>query len=143
MSPSLESKESNWLAQYAAMRQALAELRIEQPSRKGKGYGDDIVLEDEDLTASGSSDDLWSLSSDSEHEAEYSSDTLDSFTGRPNGRTESPHPYGLKWLGSKCLAFANSKPGIDAEELQQRLLAILASEMRGLHVRVLLVPKID
>lgn len=143
MSPSLESKESNWLAQYAAMRQALAELRIEQPSRKGKGYGDDIVLEDEDLTASGSSDDLWNLSSDSEHEAGYSSDTLDSVTGCPNGRTESPHPYGQKWLGSKCLAFANSKPGIDAEELQRRLFAILTSEMRGLHVRVLLVPKID
>lgn len=143
MSSSLENIESEWLAQYVAMRQALAELRIEQPSRKSKGYGDVIVLKDEDLTASGGSDYLWDLSSDPEHEAGYSSDTLDSVTGCPSGITKSGHPYGQEWLGSKCLAFANSKPGIDSEKLRRRLFAILTSEMRGLHVRVLLVPKID
>lgn len=143
MSSSLENIELEWIAQHAALRQALAELRIEQPSCKSKGYGDDIVLEDKDLRVSGGSDDLWDLSSDPEHEAGYSSDTSDSVTGCPNGRTNSAHPYGQKWLRSKCLAFANNKSEIDVEELQRRVFAILTSEMRGLHVRILSVPKID
>ena len=133
MSPSLGYAESKWLARYAAMRQTLAELRIEQPSGKGEEYGEDIVLEDEDLTASCGSDELWNMSSDQEHDAGYSSDSV---TECPNGRPESAYPYGQKWLGSKCLALTSSKPGMDAEELRQRLSAILTSDMRGLHVRV-------
>ena len=143
MSPSLNNTELEWLAQYAAMRKALAGLSTAQPSGKGKGYGHEIVLEYEDPTGSSGSDDLWNISSDDELDAEKSSDTFDNTIDCQNGRPKSAYPYGQKWLGSKCLAFANSKPGMDAEELQQKLSAMLASDLTGLHARLLLLPETD
>ena len=143
MSPSLKNTELEWLAQYAAMRKALAELSTVQPSINDNGYGHEIVLEYENLTGSSGSYDLWHMSSDDELDAESSSNTFNNATNYPNGRPKSAYPYGQKWLGSKCLAFANSKPGMDAEELQQSLSAILASDLTGLHARLLVLPETD
>ena len=138
MSPSLENAESEWLAQYAALRQTLAELRMGQLNGETKGYGHDIMLDDEDLVGGSGSDDLWNVFRDDEQDDEYSSDMLDGVTDFPNGEIKSPHPYGQEWLRSKCLAFASSKSGMDAEELRQQLSAMLASDMRGLHTTFLL-----
>lgn len=138
MSPSFESAESEWLAQYAALRQTLAELKVGQPDGEIKGYGHDIVLDDEDLTGGSGSDDLWNVFSDNEEDNDYGSDMSDGVTDLPNGEPKSAYSYGQEWLKSKCLAFTSQKSGIDAEELQQQLFAMLASDMRGLHVRFLL-----
>ena len=137
MSPSLNVLESEWRVQYAAMRQALAKLETEQSSGERNSYGNDIVLDDEDLTASSGSDDVWDIFSDDEQDAHYNSDNLESHTGYSNGRPKSAYSYGQEWLGSKCFAFASGKPGFDAEELQQQLSSMLASDMIGLLVRLL------
>ena len=134
MSLSLNILESEWRVQYAAMRQALAKLEIEQSSGERKSYGDDIVLDDEDITASSGSDDMWDIFSDDEQDAHYNSDNLESVTGYSNGRPKSAYSYGQEWFGSKCFAFASGKPGLDAEELQQQLSSMLASDMIGLLV---------
>lgn len=131
MSPSLENAESKWLAQYAALRQTLAELKLEQPNRETKGYGRDIVLDKKDLTGGSGSDDLWNVYRDDEQDGGYSSDMLDVHTDSPNGNPMSAYSYGQEWLRSKCLAFASKQSGMDAEELQQQLSAMLASDMRG------------
>lgn len=143
MSSSLQNAESEWLAQYASLRQTLAELKIEQPNVETKGYGHDIVLDDEDLTGGSCSDDLWNVFSDDEQDGEYSSDMLDGITDFPNCEPKSAYSYRQEWLKSKCLAFASSRSGLDAEELQQQLSAMLASDMRSLHIRFLSLPETD
>ena len=137
MSPSLNILESEWRVQYAAMRQALATLEIEQSRGERKLYGNDIVLDDKDLTASSGSDDVWDIFSDDEQDAHYNSDSLESVAWHSNGRPKPAYSYGQEWLGSKCFAFASGKPGLDAEELQQQLSSMLASDMIGLLVRLL------
>lgn len=136
MSPSLNSLESEWRVQYAAMRQALAKLRTEHSSCERNSYGHDIVLDDEDLTATNGSDDMWGEFSDEDEDAHYNSDNSGNFKGYSSGRPESAYLYGLEWLWRKCFAFASGKPGLDAEELQQQLSSILASDMIGLFVRL-------
>ena len=143
MSPSLENLESQWLAQYAAVRQTLVEFTSKQMSDKIKGYGHDVVFEDEDFTGSSSSDDLWNMFNDDEQGTEYSSDIIDSATDLSNPMVKSAHSYGQEWLRSRCVTFAGSKPGINAEELQQRLSAMLTSDIRGLHIMYLSLPEID
>ena len=125
------------------MRQALADLRVEQPVGEGRGYGHDFALEDADLAGSSGSDDMWNMLGNDAQDAEYSSNMSDSGTDCPAGRHELPGPHGQKWLESKCLTFASSKPGLNAKELQQKLSAILVSDMRGLSVRFFLLPEID
>lgn len=137
MSPALRNAKSEWLAQYAALRQMLANLNIERPNGETKAYGHDMILDDEDLTGGSGSDDLWNVFSDDEEDREYSSDMLDCVKDSPNSEVKSAYSYGQEWLGSKCLAFASSRSGMDAEELQQQLSAMLASDMRGMHVRIL------
>ena len=137
MSPSLNTLESEWRVQYAAMRKALAKSETEQSSGERKSYGHDIVLDDEDLTASSGSDDVWDIFSDDEQDAHYKSDNLEGVTGYSNGRPKSSYSYEQEWLGSRCFAFASGKPGLDAQELQQQLSSMLASDMIGLLIRLL------
>lgn len=142
MSPLLADTEAKWLAQYGAMRQTLAELRMEHPNDVITQYGQDIVLGDEDLMGTSSLDDLWDMFSDNEQDAGYNSDTIDNLTVSSNGKPKSSSCNGQSWLRSKCLAYTTSKPGVDAEKLQQKLSAMMASDLRGLHVRFLLWPEI-
>lgn len=81
MSPSLKNPESEWRAQYAAMRQALTTVSTDELGVESKSYGHDIVLEDEDLTGSGGSDDLWDIFSDDEQDTDssYSRFTRDKY----------------------------------------------------------------
>ena len=137
MSPSLNMFESEWRVQYAAMRQALNKSETGQSNSERKSYGQDIVLDDEDLTASSGSDDVWDIFSDDEHNSHYNSDNSGSVTGYSNGKPNAVYPYEQEWLGSKCFAFASGKPGLDAEELQQQLSYMLESDMTGLRVRLL------
>ena len=135
MSLSLANAESEWLAHYASLRQTLAELKTEQPVGETNGYGHDIVLDDADLTGGSGSDDMWNVFTDDEEDEEYSSDMLDSLPGSQDDNPKLAFSYGQEWLRSKCIALASSKSGMDAEELQQQLSAMLASDMRGLQTR--------
>ena len=140
MAPSLEHAESEWLAQYATLRQVLAELKLEQPNGESKEYGRDVMLDDGDLTSSSGLDDMWNVFSDDDQDVEDSSDMLDDIFDPLSGDPKSGFSYGQEWLKSKCLTFVNSKSGIDAEELQRQLSIILVSDMRGLQFLVLLLP---
>ena len=143
MSPSLDSAELEWLDQYAALRRTLAELEIEQPNGRIKGYGHDLVPDEEDLTSGSGVDDLWDVFSDDELDGVYSSDMFNSVTDLPDREPQSTHTYGREWLRSKCLALASKESSMDAGELQQQVSATLASDVKGLHIRVLSCPKTD
>ena len=143
MSPSLDSAELEWLDQYAALRRTLAELKIEQPNGEIKGYGHDLVPDEEDLTSGSSLDDLWNVFSDDELDGVYSSDVFDGNSDLPDGGTKSTHTYGRGWLRSKCLALASKESSMGAGELQQQVSAMLASDIKGLHVRILSCSETD
>ena len=130
MSASLETAESQWLSQLTAMRQAIAELKLDDQSNgQDQAYGRDIVLDDDDLTGTSGSDDLWNAFSD-ETDSSYSSDMLDGVEDSSPGLEASGHPWGHGWLRSKCLGIASGKSELDVGALQQQLSAMLASDMK-------------
>ena len=126
MSPAAESQ---WLAQLAAMRDAIAGLKLDQSNGSMQDYGCDLLVEDDDLTGDSGNDDIWDVFSE-EEDNDYCSDLLDgeeSFLDR----NTSIDGYDPSWLHGKCLEFTSGKSGLDASELQQELSALLASDMRG------------
>ena len=136
MSPLLDIAEFEWLDQYAALRRTLAELKIEQPNGEIKGYGHDLVPDEEDLTSGSGVDDLWNVFSDDEFDGGYSSDMFYSVTDLTDCEPQSIHTYGREWLRSKCLALASKDSSMGAGELQQQVSATLASDIKGLHIRI-------
>ena len=126
MSPAAESAESQWLAQLAIMREAIAEFKLDQVNDSVQEYGHDLLVEDDDLTGHSGNDDIWDVFSD-EEDYEYSSDILE-------GDDEVPSNGSQDWLRSKCHAFTSGKSGLDASELQEELSALLASDVPGILV---------
>ena len=138
MSPSLEKAELQWLSQLTAMRQAIAELKLDdQSNNQDQAYGRDIVVDDDDLTGTSGSDDLWNAFS-GETDSSYSSDMLDGIEDASPGLEASEHPWGHEWLRSKCLGIAGRKTALDAEALQQQLSAMLASDMKDDELQIAL-----
>ena len=126
MTPELESAQAEWLSQLAAMRQSIADLKLSQVNRNSKPYGQDIIVDEEDLTGGSSSDSIWDISDDEEDE--YSSDSLDGSAAR--GKTNGGS-FGMDWLKAKCLAFAEQRSGLNAEELEGQVMSLLASDSQG------------
>ena len=126
MSPTAsESAVAQWQTQLAAMRAALADLKLPSHSANSEfpSYESDIAFdEDDDFTSSNSGDDVWDFISESEEEL-YSSDPNDDLI--PDGPTGG---YGPQWLKSKCLGFAAKKQGLSGEDLQEQIMALLVSD---------------
>lgn len=127
MSPSaVESAEAQWLAQLAAMRAALADLKLpSQPanSQQEMPYEEDFDF-DEEFSSANSGDDVWDFISD-EDGNEYSSGLVDDVEISPE---ISEVPYGPEWLMNRCGLLASGKQGLSAEDLQGQILALLSSD---------------
>lgn len=129
MSPLFDTAESEWRSQLATMRQAIADLKLDQLSVESQGYGHNILIgDDDDLTGSGS-DDPWNVFSEEEQD-DYSSDMLDGVEDSAHSSEIQDIDHGPIWLKIMCLTLCGRKAGFDAEELQQQLLVMLASDMR-------------
>ncbi|OOF92952.1 hypothetical protein ASPCADRAFT_209610 [Aspergillus carbonarius ITEM 5010] len=118
------SAESQWLAQLAAMRQAIADLKLPKDPAKDPSYGSDLDLDfDEDYSSPGTADDdIWDIiSSDDE-----SSEGLDDFDDIVSPPVSSS--YDQNWLEQKCESLTASKPGMNARELAQQITAALATD---------------
>jgi antiviral helicase SLH1 len=120
----LDSAEAQWQTQFAAMRDALADLKLPvKENGEMVAYGSDIGYDDDDEFTSGNSgDDVWDFISDSD-EALYSSDLNEDLV--PADTTQG---YGPQWLKSKCIGFAAQKKGLSGEDLQEQIIALLASD---------------
>lgn len=129
MSPSLNTAEAQWLSQLAAMRQAIAELNLDQPNDQSQAYGHNMVVDDEDLTGGSGSDDLWNVFSENEAD-DYSSDMLDGVEDSLSDLQPEAYGYSQEWLTDKCFTLAGRQAGLDPEEMQQQLSAMLASDMK-------------
>ena len=128
MSEGLENAHSEWLAQLSSMRKAIAELQLDKSFAGGQEYGHDIVLDD-DLTGGSGSDDIWDIISE-EEDYEYSSDSLEVSESPSNG-VANGIGRGVEWLRSRTTSLANQKSGLDANELQEQILALLVADNNG------------
>lgn len=128
MAPALDAAEAEWLAQLASMRKAIQDLKLDQQSPNLSRFEKDIHLTDDDLLG-GSSDDIWDITDD-EYD-DYSSDSLE----RPDevlADDSKARAFDRDWLRAKSADFASGKSGLDASELEDQIVALLASDSRGM-----------
>ncbi|KAJ5943789.1 hypothetical protein N7516_003957 [Penicillium verrucosum] len=122
----IAATESQWLSQLAAMRQAIADLKLPQHlPHESISYGSDIDLDiDDDYSSPGTNDDVWDIiSSDDE-----SSDDLDDFDGLDGLHLAPGSSYNRFWLEDKCQDLAMRNSTMDATELAQQVIATLAAD---------------
>lgn len=130
MSPTtLSAAEEQWRAQVAAMKAALAELKL--PATMSAPVLDYDEDEDEDddsygYSSSGAGDghDVWDFISDSEME-ELGLDSGDLMDGT-DGLDEFA-AYGPEWLAIKCSEVSARKDGLNPSTFQDQIVGILAS----------------
>ena len=130
MSSTIDTFEATWLAQLASMREAIANLNLNQPNGAVQEYGHDLLVEDDDLTGDSDKDDIWAVFSDEGELACSSDSATPEDSPMPEEKTAGgKHDEG--WLQSKCVAFTSQKSGLDARELHEQLLALLVSDIQG------------
>jgi len=124
MSPAaLDSAEARWQTQLAEMRAALADLKLPPTNTDTLPYGSDIEYdEDNEFTSGNSGDDVWDFIGDSEEDFDSSDFNEDEVPATDAGG------YGPQWLKGKCLMFASRKEGLSGEDLQEQIMALLASD---------------
>ena len=126
--------EEQWLAQVHAMRQAIADLKLSSPQTGAHMYGDDLDLE-QDSSDSFEDDDIWDV--DGDFYDSRSSDGLD-LNGFSTPDKSSEPTHGRSWLRLRCQDFSRSRSGIDATDLEQQLVALLASDASDEELQMLL-----
>jgi len=116
--PSTSEAEAQWVAQLAAMRAAIAELKL--PPLQGEMYGADLV--DEVSSEDDFEDDIWDVLSDHDDSSLSEDDVPET-----NGFSSTNDSYDQEWLRQRCQEFTRSRPGITAEDVNQQILSVLAS----------------
>ncbi|KAI7281912.1 Sec63-domain-containing protein [Hortaea werneckii] len=121
MSPSADSAASQWLEQLAAMRAAIADLKLPETNGESGKHELGFDLDDDDLSPASPTDDIWDLIS--EDEEDFSDGSLE-----PPAVDEVAAVGSQEWLGQKCAEVAGKGTGLDREALQEQIVAILASD---------------
>lgn len=128
MSPSvLTTDGSQWLVQFAAMRQSISDLKLDEQDGRNQGYGKNLKVEDEDLAEQQIA--IWAMFS----QLEEIDDSCGLGTQGPirHQNEQKQVSYDIKWLRNQCIALAMRKTGLNAHHLQTRLCALLASDQNG------------
>ncbi|KAG5301910.1 activating signal cointegrator 1 complex subunit 3 [Histoplasma ohiense] len=130
MSPAIQLAESQWLSQLAAMRQAMADLNLPKT--------EDLLLSDQGLnlddgefsSAPESVEDLWDIISEDDDDERTGDDSDAMVDAKVNGVEPSGKMgvYNLQWLSHKCWAIAERNSSLNASELQQQLISVLAAD---------------
>lgn len=130
MLPSFNTAESQWLAQLAAMREAIAEVKLDQSTGELQKYGEDLVMDDGNLSGE-SSDEIWDIFSEDDVNGYSSSISNDHDEIKPDTDGEDSG-YDLEWLGEKCRALTNhNSSGLESNHLQDQLFELLISDMQS------------
>ncbi|SMR47532.1 unnamed protein product [Zymoseptoria tritici ST99CH_3D1] len=129
MSPSADSAAAQWLEQLAAMRAAIADLKLPQTNGQvdTEAYGSDLDLNDDDLSPGSGSDDIWDLISEEEDDtfSEESADVPEVATIAAEAQAKDGS---RDWLRTKCENVARKGNGLDASSLEEQIVAVLASD---------------
>jgi hypothetical protein len=113
------------------MRAAIAEMKLDNSTGELPKYGQDILKDDESLSAA-SSDDIWDIFSPDEVNGSSNGSLADgSEEAQPTldgGNVE----YNLEWLREKCVALTDHhRSGLDSDQLQDHLCKLLFSNMES------------
>jgi antiviral helicase SLH1 len=113
------------------MRAAIAEMKLDHTTGELPKYGQDILKDDEDLSAA-SSDEIWDIFSPDEVNGSSTSSLVDgSDEAEPTLNGENLH-YNLEWLREKCVALTDHhRSGLDSDQLQDHLCKLLFSSMES------------
>lgn len=128
-----------WLGQLQAMRTAIAELRLTaQNLDNGIPYGQDIVINDSSSATASEEDDVWDFISDRDERPSSSSDEFDIADAdvEPVAKGSS---YDSRWLAAMCDDVSQRTSGLDSQELQERISAVLSSNMADDELQIVLV----
>lgn len=118
----MDAAEAQWREQMASMRAALADLKLPDIPLNATPYGSDIDFDDDEFTSGNSGDDVWDFISESEEDV-YGSDPNEHVTLEMDAGNHGP-----AWLRSRCIGFTSRKQGLSAEDLQEQIMALLASD---------------
>ena len=122
MTQSTFQSEAQWLQQVSAMRQAIADLKLPPLTDDSQIYGSDLDL-DADSSEGLDDDDIWDVDGDFDQ-----SPATDDFDHDLDGFRPPGNAFDRSWLSKKCAAFAKTRPGIHASDLQDQISALLASD---------------
>ena len=119
-------QESQWLAQMAAMREAIAGLQLPPLQDASQMYGADLDLDGD--SADSLEDDIWEQDGDIDDSppSDHDDTHLNGFQ-TPDHVAEQR--FNKPWLHKRCMEITSSRSGINAEELFQQLTALLATDM--------------
>ncbi|KAK8192746.1 putative steryl acetyl hydrolase mug81 [Zalaria obscura] len=133
----VETAESQWLAQLNAMRSAIAELKLPQTNGETKAYGEGVWTDEEYSSDSTSGDDIWDLIN--EEDADTSGDSLGDIDEATWNRTYGEEAaYSEAWLRDRVADVVRRGSGLNAEDLQQHVVAILSSDSSSDELQMLL-----
>lgn len=118
----MNALELQWLAQLAAMRQDVAEIKLDRHDGQIEGYGHNIVVDDDDFT--GENFDIWDIFSESEDD--HSSDNTN------NEKDQNMFKSSFGWLRNQCVILTSRRHRLDAGQLQDQLYSLLVSDMKSM-----------
>ena len=118
--------QAQWLVQLAEMRAAIAGLKLPALKDPSQKYGAELSLDDIDFSGDSASDDIWEISSEC-NESPLSEDMQGGVDGFPDEHVVNGF-YNYAWLQQRCFNFARSKTGMQARDLEQQIVALLASD---------------
>ena len=117
--------ETQWRSQMAQIRQTMESLPLPAP-QAGSIYGSELDLGEEDFSGDSLDNDIWEVEDDADD-----SPLSDHFPEDANGfHTPVKVANGVddkKWIQEKCNDFARTR-SVDAHDLEQQILALLASD---------------
>lgn len=133
MAPSaVNDAEAQWLAQVAAMKAAIAELKLPSHAPNGDATASSAGEDDDDFdlsSVSGETHGVWDFISDSELD-DLGLDSGDLMDGTDTDGVDQEPPYGPQWLFERCAAVSARRDGLPAETLQLQILEALRSKQR-------------
>ncbi|KAF7524035.1 hypothetical protein G7054_g11547 [Neopestalotiopsis clavispora] len=112
--------EARWREQFAAMKAALAELKL-PANGIAQEEESDFDLDDA-FTSGNSGDDVWDFIEDDEDDL-WSSDFVD----EANGQLGGDNVLGTSWFAKQCATVASKKDGLSPDAFQAQILEILTS----------------
>ncbi|WPH02911.1 Hypothetical protein R9X50_00578100 [Acrodontium crateriforme] len=129
MTSSTDAAAALWLEQLAAMRSAIADLNLPVASGTAKEYSpnQDLDLDEDDLSCHSPTDDIWDLITDDD-ENEYSEESLDIPESLPLAKIPPATAGSQAWLKNSCNDVSMRGSGLDADTLQEHIIAVLGSD---------------
>jgi len=121
---------TEWLSQLKVLKESLAELKLSQFNNGGFSYGKDIVVDNDRSTEPSSGDDVWDYLSDDEDDSE-SSESTHGFDEHVSAEGQGSPSYNVNWLSQRCEYLSTKQSGLNAQELQDQLSALLSSDLQS------------